>query len=121
MKKIYKCFNSFLKKRRILSFFILTIILLVTLIAVVISELRVLAAVPFGFSIACFIRLITYKTGKIPFISVDKTWQTMRLKYSSEELEEKYKEMSINRATTYFLICLFSFPLWIIVEILTLI
>ncbi len=118
---MFNRFKALLKKRRKLSFLILTAIFLVCCIAIVVSDLKVLAAIPFGFSLICIIRLITYKNGKIPFFSIDKTYQSMRIKYSEDELEEKFKEKSLNNATTYFLITVFSFPIWIIAEIIRLI
>ena len=118
MKKIHTALRSFLKTKRKTSFLIIALIFLVSSIAIVVSKLKIMAAIPFGFSIICFIRLITYKNGKIPFISSDKTWQKMRLEYPKEEAKEKYKELSIKNATTYFTICVLTFVMWIVTEIL---
>ena len=118
VRKIRTSFEKFLKTKRKTSFFILVLMIFVTSIAIMVSKLKILAAITFGFSIVCFIRLITYKTGKIPFISIDKTWQRMRLKYSQEEAEEKYKEMSIKSATDCFVISVFSFIVWVVSEVI---
>ena len=119
---MFKSIKAFLVKWRKLSFLVLTVVFLVSCIAIVVSDLKILAAIPFGFSIICFIRLITYKHGHIPFFSVDRTYQSMKPKYHDEdELDEKFKEKSIDNATSYFIVVIFSFPVWIIAEILYLI
>jgi len=110
--------KAFLKKSYKLSILILAIIFIVCCIAIVVSDLKILAAIPFGFSLICIIRIITYKNGKIPFFSIDKTYQSMRSVYNEDEVEEKFKEKSLNNATVYFIIAAFSFPIWIIAEIL---
>ena len=49
---------------------------------------------------------------------IDYTRRNLELKYSGEELEEKYDEMSIKRATIYFIIAVLSFIFWIVCELL---
>lgn len=110
--------SAFLTKHRKLSFLILILIISVCGIALAVANLKILAAIPFGFSLICLIRLITHKEGRIPFISVDKTYQSIKAENLKEDAEEKYKEFSINSATVYFIIVVFSFPLWIIAELL---
>ena len=56
-------------------------------------------------------------TGKIPFAK-DSTYYHLRRKHSDDELEEKYEEMSIKRATVYFIIAVLSFIFWIVCELL---
>ncbi len=50
--------------------------------------------------------LITYKTGKIPLIMIDRTWDAYRLKYGEEEAEIKYKEMRIRNAVIFFILAI---------------
>ena len=77
--------------------------------------------ITFAFSLLTTFRLITYQTGKIPFFMSDTTWNIYKLKYSEDEIDEKYKEMSIAHATTFFALSLIGLLIWIICEILAMI
>ena len=92
-------------------------ILLISGIAFFHARLTTLVAAFFSFSLLALCRLITYKTGKIPFAK-DSTYYYLRRKYSDDELEEKYEKMSIKRATIYFIIAVLSFFAWIVCELL---
>ena len=85
------------------------------------SKMPVLCASVFGFSLITVIRLMTYKTGKIPIVMTDKLWEKYRLKYPEEIAETRYKETSIKRASSYFILTMFSFILWVICEVIALI
>ena len=74
-------------------------------------------ALIFALAIASVLRITTYRIGKIPFLVLDKTWDTYSLKYSKEEAKRKYKEMSIKRASVYFLLALVTFLSWIVCEL----
>ena len=92
--------------------------MLVSGIATFYSTLHNLLFWPFGSSLCALFRLISYKNGKIPFFMIDYTRRNLELKYSGDELEEKYEEMSIKRATIYFIIAVLSFIFWIVCELL---
>jgi len=62
--------------------------------------------------------LIFYKIGKYPFIMIDTTWNSLRLKYSEEEAQKKFKEISFKRASVCFLIASLSFVTWAILEVI---
>ena len=118
IKKIYKTIKSFLAQHSKLGIFISASLFLVGCIAAIYSTSKPFVFIYFAASLAAIFRLTTYKTGKIPFIMIDKTWDSYRLKYPEEELEDRYKEMSIARATIYFIISVIAFILWIIFELL---
>ena len=117
MKKLYSLVKKFILKHYNWSFFFTVNILLISGIAFFHARLTTLVAVFFSFSLLALCRLITYKTGKIPFAK-DSTYYHLRRKYSDDELEEKYEEMSIKRATIYFIIAVLSFIFWIVCELL---
>jgi hypothetical protein len=71
----------------------------------------------FAFSLLTFIRLFTYKVGKIPLIMTDTMWLRLISKLDQEEAERIYKEISIHKATIYFMLTVISFFAWIICEI----
>jgi hypothetical protein len=91
---------------------------LISGIAAISSDLIYILFVVFAFSMASFFRLFTYSFGKIPIVMSDKTWERYRNKYSREELEERYKEMSIKRASFYFVAAIISFAIWLPWEII---
>lgn len=118
MKKIHALFKSFLIRHYKLGAFSCSILMAIASISVVFSSLKFLPAMYFIGSTLCLMRLIVYKTGKIPFLWLDTTWDSLRLKYSGEELEQRYKDISIARATNYFMISLMGFFFWIICEVI---
>jgi hypothetical protein len=120
LKKSSNKLGIFFRKHYKLGCFISANLLIVSGIAMIYSKLISLLAVVFGFSLLSFVRLITYRKGKIPFFMSDKTWDSYRLKYEGEELEKKYEEMSIGRATDYFIISVVAFIVWIVAEVLML-
>ena len=120
MKKIHAYIKSFFASHYKLSICLSSIIFLISCIAIVYSNLTFVVAACFGFSLVTVLRLITYKTGKIPFVMTDNTWNVYRLKYSKEEAEKRYEEMSLNRAAAYFIVTLVSFFIWAICEVLIL-
>ena len=67
MKKLVECTKRFISAHYKLSFCVTVAVFLVSCIAGVYSRLTVLAMICFGFSLASMLRLITYKTGKLPF------------------------------------------------------
>ncbi len=110
--------KEFFIKHYKLSVFINLIILSIGCCALCVSELETAVALVFCSSLATLMRLATYKTGKIPIFMRDRTWNAMSRRYKDEdELDEKYAEMSINRATTYFMLNICSLAFWIICEI----
>jgi hypothetical protein len=117
MRKLYACVKKFISNHYNLSFFFAVNILLISGIAFFHARLTTLVATFFSFSLLALCRLITYKTGKIPFAK-DSTYYYLRRKYSDDELEEKYEKMSIKRATIYFIIAVLSFFAWIVCELL---
>ena len=118
MKKLYACVKKFISNHYRLSRFFVISIIFASGIATIFSALQNLLFWPFAFSICALFRLITYKNGKIPIFMIDYTHRHLELKYSGDELEEKYEEMSIKRATIYFIIAVISFFLWIVCELL---
>ena len=117
MRKLHAYVKKFILKHYNWSVFFTVNILLISGIAFYNARLTNLVAVFFTFSLLALCRLITYKTGKIPFAK-DSTYYHLRRKYSDDELEEKYEEMSIKRATIYFIIAVLSFIFWIVCELL---
>ena len=79
-----------------------------------------LPALAFAFSLLALLCSITYKTGKIPFIMIDRTWDTYKLKHTEEETEIKYKEMRIRNATIFFILALAFSLVMLFFEILEL-
>ena len=118
MKKVYTRFKRILLLHYKMSVFFATVLVLVSSISAVFSTFPIFVVPCFSFSLATLLRLITYKTGKIPIFMMDKTWDEYKFKYSTDEIEKKYEEMSINRATLYFMLAIPSFIIWGIVELL---
>ena len=118
MNKIYQTLKNFLKRFYTLSYLLLFITIISTGIGLIYSKYVYIVVIPFSFSVAALIRLTTYKTGKISFFMRDKTWNVYEFKYSKDEIEEKFKEMSIRRATIYFALGVLSFVVWILVELI---
>lgn len=116
MKKLHSIMKNFLIKHYKLGVTISILIFICCSIGLVYAEIKPLVALGFGFSLAALMRLITYKTGKIPIFMKDSIYNSYRRKYSGEELDQKYEEMSINHATTLFIISIPSALLWGICE-----
>ena len=108
--------QKFIEKHYKISFFIAIVIFVISGIGSKYSSFIYIVAISFGFSLATFFRLITYKYGKIPFFMIDKTWDHYTWKYSEEEIEEKYEQMSIKRAAIYLKIAIISCPIWLLCE-----
>ena len=118
MNKIYQTLKNFLKRLYTLSYLLLFITIISTGIGLIYSKYVYIVVIPFSFSVAALIRLTTYKTGKISFFMRDKTWNVYEFKYSKDEIEEKFKEMSIKRATIYFALDVTFFIIWVLVEVI---
>ena len=122
MKKVYLKTKDFLVNHRKISIFICALLFVISALSLIYSSVKLLVAATFGFSLSTMLRLTTYKVGKIPVFMTDTTWNSYELKYGSEyskeELETKYKEMSIRRAALYFLLCIISFLIWAICELI---
>ena len=127
MKKLYEKFKTFFSKHYKLGITISVVILVTSSVAVVCSNGH-----PMAITTVCFItalpalfRFITYRTGHIPILSRDMTWNGFSFKhrkeYSEEEIDEKFKEMSLRNATTFLMISIASFIIWMIVELMLLI
>ena len=108
--------KNFLIKHYKLGVTISILIFICCSIGSIYAELKYLVVLGFASSLATLARLMTYKTGKIPFFMIDKTYDLYRRKYSSEEVDQKYEEMSINHATTFFIFSIPSALLWGICE-----
>ena len=121
MKKLFFFFKDFIIRHYKMCTVVSVFIILVSGIAMVYSTIPLMAALSFSASIICLFRIVTYKKGKILFFMHDTLWDYYRIKHSGEELEEKYKQTSINRATIFFILTAFSFVLWIFVELVLLI
>ena len=118
MKSIHAHIKKLISTYYKTLFFIVSILFLSSCVGVFYSNLTILVALISGFSLATMMRMVTYKTGHIPLIMIDSTWNRYRLKYPEDELDERYKEMSINRASVYFMIAVVAFVIWILCEIL---
>ena len=79
-------------------------------------EFETVTCIAVAISFIAGFRLFTYKKGKIPFFMVDTAWRIYRVIYSGEDLDEKYKEMSINHATFFSIISIPLLVIGIIVE-----
>ena len=119
MRNLYKFVKMFIASHHKQSILYNLIILTISAIATVWSnlEFKIIVALPFCFVIPALLRIQSYRVGHISFFSIDSLWRSYRLKYSGEELENKYKEASLKRATICSILALFSFVLWGIVEI----
>ena len=116
MKKLHSIMKNFLIKHYKLGVTISILIFICCSIGSIYAELKYLVVLGFASSLATLARLMTYKTGKIPIFMIDKTYDLYRRKYSSEEVDRKYEEMSINHATTFFIFSIPSALLWGICE-----
>lgn len=116
MRKIYSLTRDFLINHRKLGCFITTVAFLLSAFAVRYFG-TFFSAAAFGFSICALMRLYTFGYGKIPLIMKDTTWRIYKRKYSADEVEEKYSEMYIKRASIYFMCCIASSVIWIVWEI----
>ena len=106
IKNIYNRTKDFLIKHYKLSVSITILLTVISSVACVYSHDVKLPALSFAFSLLALLCLITYKTGKIPFIMIDRTWDAYRLKYGEEEAEIKYKEMRIRNAVIFFILAI---------------
>ena len=120
MKKLYRITRGFITAHYKQAVLYTVLVFVISSVAIYSSELRLIASFPFAFSIGAVIRLTTYKTGKIPIIMIDKTWDRYRRKYSGEELEQKYRELSLKNASVFFLIEIITLLIWGICEVLRL-
>ena len=70
---------------------------------------------------AATLRLVTHKIGYI-HLSGDSLWYRCKSKYrkefSEEEIDEKFKELSLRNATVYLMIGIASLIIWMIVELI---
>lgn len=119
IKKIYAFIKSFLTRHYRFAEIILFAVMITGCISAIYLAGNLLIFIYFATSIATIFRLSTYKHGKLPIFMFDKTWDSYKLKYSEDEFEDKYKEMSANRATVYFIITIIVFIIWILFAILT--
>lgn len=117
MRKVYFYTKAFLIRHYRVAFYLSLFVCLIGGVASKYSAHSHFIFPVFGFSLASIIRIGTYRVGKIPFFMRDSTWNRYRLKYSGEELDEKYKEMPLTRATWYFLLMILSLFIWVIIEI----
>ena len=106
IKNIYNRTKDFLIKHYKLSVSITILLIVISSAACVYSRNINLPASSFLFSFFALMCLITYKTGKIPLIMIDRTWDAYRLKYGEEEAEIKYKEMRIRNAVIFFILAI---------------
>ena len=118
MKRIYGAFKQFLTKHYKLGFFVSISIALLSGVRTTFPGLNIAIVLAFAGGVVSFSEIISYRVGKIPFFMIDKTWDNYRLKYSGEELEEKYKEHSLKWASIGFMIAVISFAIWLPWEII---
>lgn len=127
MKKLTEKFKTFFSKHYKLGIAISIAILVISSVDVVYSNGH-----PMDITTVCFItalpalfRFITYRTGHIPILVIDRTWNRFSFKYrkeySEEEIDEKFKQMSLRNATIFLMISIASFIIWLVVELLLLI
>ena len=123
MKKLFEKFKMFFSKHYKLGIAIAIVILLISSTAVIYSNGHPLdiTTVCFMTALPALLRFITYRTGHIPIVVMDKTWDRYRFKYrkecSEDEIEDKYKEMSLRNASVFLMISIASFIIWLIVEL----
>ena len=117
MKKLYSKFNDFISVHYKIAFFISCILLAVGSIAIVYSEIKISAVVLFGCSLVASMRVVFYRTGKIPIFMSDTLWSVLSRKYSGEELDEKYKEKCLRSATIHFMLSILGLLIFIICEV----
>ena len=110
--------KGFVKRKRKFVLYSSIFVLITSAISMRYSKLLWLIAFMFGGSLLCIVRTLTYKVGKIPFLMSDKTWDSLRLKYSEEEADEKYRELSLKVAAICYPISVISFIVWATIEII---
>lgn len=119
MKKIFEAFKSFLAKHPGLGFFIGILMLLISIPAIVLSNMGVFSVIPFAASLLFIVRMFTYTRGHLPGLTRDITFNKLKLEYSDEEeAEKRYREISINRAAIYLIIAIVGAVLWLVLELL---
>ena len=99
------------------SISVVSLMFMIGSIASVYSDFVAPVSMVFVFSLASVLRLIIYKTGKIPCIMIDKTWEKYRLKHLEEHIVDKYKKMCIKRAAIYSTIAIVFMIIWIVCEL----
>ena len=120
MRKIYSHIEKMIVTRYRLMFFVATVLFIVSIISCFYHHLPVTACAYFGASLVSLIRLITYKTGKIPFFAIDKTWNGIewrkRKELTDEAKKELYEKMSLKSAAIHFEVAIFGLCIWIVCE-----
>ena len=122
MKKIYLHIKKMIVTRYKFMFFIATFLFIVSVISILYHHLPLVASAFFAASLAGLIRLITYKTGKIPFFAIDKTWNGIewrkRKELTDEDKAELYEKMSLKLAAIHLEVAIVALCAWIICEFL---
>lgn len=116
LKNLYSLTANFLLKHRTLSITIGTAMLLISGIGAVFARIQLLCGVAFFFSGVALFCFIFSKTGKIPFIMSDNTWNSLRLKHSYEDADNRYRITMFKRATICFIPATILFFIWCIAE-----
>ena len=94
---------------------------IISSIAAFYSSVIILVAIMFASSLISSIRMFTYRVGKVPFLVIDTIWSWLRLKYSEEDADERYKAHSLRTVKIFYPIAIISFLVWAITEIVLLI
>ena len=122
MRKIYLKLKSFLKEHYKLGFSITILLLIISAILITyhVPTSFIMGVCVFTFGVA-MLRLVTHKNGYI-YLSGDSLWYSCKRKYrneySEEEIDEKFKELSLRNATVYLMIGIASFIIWLVVELI---
>ena len=115
-KKLYSLTANFLLKHHLLSITVGTAMLIISGTGAVFAEMQLLCGIAFFFSGVALFCFIFSKTGKIPFIMSDTTWNSLRLNHSYEEADIRYRLTMFKRATLCFISATILFFIWCITE-----
>lgn len=108
-------FKKFIENHPALTVFFSCIIFFISALASIFAYLKAIVSVSFLFSLATVYRVVTYKKGEL--LSIDRTWGWYKYKFPQEERERRYKEISLKLCTNWFIISVFSFVGWAVIEI----
>ncbi len=123
MKRIYNYVKNLIVTRYKLMRFITFLLFLFSAISVLYHHVSLTAGAFFGGSLVTLGRLITYKTGKIPFArdhTLNGALRRSRRKNSDLTPDEVYEQTSLKLAAIHFIVAVVGFILWTLVELLVL-
>lgn len=123
MKRIYNYVKNLIITRYKFMLCLTFLLFLVSAISLLYHHVPLTAGAFFGGSLVTLVRLITYKTGKIPFAkdhTLDGAVRRSRRKNSDATRDEVYEQTSLKLASIHFIVAVVGLILWTLVELLVL-